>query len=134
LIVDQLTYHFRAPERGDVVVFRYPNDTSVFFIKRIIGLPRETVRIDEEGTHIIDQTGKETLLKEPFTAPHTQNADGVVSLTLGADEYFVMGDNRDASSDSRVWGAVPAKDIMGRAFLRLLPASHLSLFPGYFHL
>jgi signal peptidase I len=130
LIVDQLTYHLEPPTRGDVVIFRYPEDPSKFFIKRLIGLPGETVEIQGQKVSIRDpKTGKSTTLDEPYL--HDFNTrDDYLTVTLGPDEYFVMGDNRGASSDSRVWGAVPKKLMVGRAFVRLLPANKISLFPG----
>jgi signal peptidase I len=130
LIVDQLTYHLEPPTRGDVVIFRYPEDPSKFFIKRLIGLPGETVEMQGQTVSIRDpKTGKSTTLDEPYL--HDFNTrDDYLTVTLGPDEYFVMGDNRGASSDSRVWGAVPKKLMVGRAFVRLLPANKISLFPG----
>jgi signal peptidase I len=113
-----------------VVIFRYPEDPSKFFIKRLIGLPGETVEIQGQKVSIRDpKTGKSTTLDEPYL--HDFNTrDDYLTVTLGPDEYFVMGDNRGASSDSRVWGAVPKKLMVGRAFVRLLPANKISLFPG----
>ncbi len=130
LIVDQLTYHLEPPTRGDVVIFRYPEDPSKFFIKRLIGLPGETVEIQGQKVSIRDaKTGKSTALDEPYL--HDFNTrDDYLTVTLGPEEYFVMGDNRGASSDSRVWGAVPKKLLIGRAFVRLLPVDKISLFPG----
>lgn len=130
LIVDQLTYHLEPPTRGDVVIFRYPEDPSKFFIKRLIGLPGETVEIQGQKVSIRDpKTGKSTVLDEPYL--HDFNTrDDYLTVTLGTEEYFVMGDNRGASSDSRVWGAVPKKLLVGRAFVRLLPVDKVSLFPG----
>jgi signal peptidase I len=130
LIVDQLTYHLEPPTRGDVVIFRYPEDPSKFFIKRLIGLPGETVEMQGQTVSIRDpKTGKSTTLNEPYL--HDFNTrDDYLTVTLGTEEYFVMGDNRGASSDSRVWGAVPKKLLVGRAFVRLLPVDKVSLFPG----
>ncbi len=95
LIIDEISYRFKQPERGDVVVFRYPNDPDRFFIKRIIGLPGEK---------------KEVVITE--------------------GNYFVMGDNRGFSSDSRAWGLLPKENITGVAKLRLLPFKSISLNPG----
>ncbi len=128
LIVDELTYHFSTPKRGDVIVFRYPNDPSIFYIKRIIGLPGETVHIDKGITKVTRTDGSDIVLDESYVvaedATYTQDA------TLGPDQYFVMGDNRPRSSDSRVWGPLPKKDIMGRAYIRLLPATETGVLPG----
>jgi signal peptidase I len=132
LIVDELSYDFSAPKRGDVIVFRYPGDPSIFYIKRIIGLPGETVSINKGVVDIKRVDGSDlALTSEPYIS--AEDATYTLSTSLGAGEYFVMGDNRPNSSDSRVWGSLPAKDIMGRVFLRLLPASTASVFPGLAH-
>lgn len=128
LIVDELTYHFESPKRGDVIVFRYPGNPSIFYIKRIIGLPGESVHIDHGHVTVTKTDGTTLTLPEPYVvaedATYTQNT------ALGSDQYFVMGDNRPKSSDSRIWGPLPRNDIMGRAFVRLLPASKTGLLPG----
>lgn len=129
LIVDRATYHIEQPQRGDVVIFRYPNDPSKFFIKRVIGLPGETVELANGITTIIDTAdGTRTILDEPYLK--TDRTDEHITIRLSSDEYFVMGDNRGASSDSRNWGPVPRENIIGRAFMRLLPPTHFGIFPG----
>jgi len=129
LIVDELTYKFEAPERGQVIIFRYPKDTTQFFIKRIIGLPGETVTIKDGSIYITETSGKTIALDEPYVKNVGNGGD--MTKVLGAGEYFVMGDNRPESSDSRSWGTVPANDIVGRAFLRLLPFTNIGIFPGF---
>jgi len=127
LIIDQITYRFEAPERGDVVVFRYPQDPSKFFIKRIIGLPGDT--IDIQGNVVTLTTQEETwVLNEPYIKSMAENT--TLNETLGEREYFVMGDNRDASSDSRVWGVLQKDKIIGRAFMRLYPFTDAEILPG----
>src|SRR3989344_6663659 len=101
LIVDQLSYRFNDPKRGDVVVFRYPNDPKIFYIKRIIGLPGETVHIDEGKTSITKTDGTVIELNESYIV--AEDATYTIDSTLGDGEFFVMGDNRPRSSDSRVW-------------------------------
>jgi signal peptidase I len=128
LIIDEISYRFTDPKRGDVIVFRYPKDPNVFYIKRIIGLPGEIVSIAHGKVTVKNSAGVELTLPEPYVT--TEDATYSKSVSLGTDEYFVMGDNRPNSSDSRVWGALPAKDIVGRALLRLLPVAHAGAFPG----
>lgn len=133
LIVDELTYRLHEPSRGDVVIFRYPNDPSKFFIKRMIGLPGETVRVSGDTVTIKNADSPEGFtLAEPYIKNHMSGTQ-VIERTLKSDEYFVMGDNRPASSDSRFWGPVPKEDLVGRAFLRLYPLKELSVFPGEHH-
>ena len=132
LIIDEFSYNnFTDPHRGDVVIFRYPLNTSEFFIKRIIGLPGETVTIADEKVYITDIQGDTRLLPEPYIV--NKGNGSPQSVTLTANQYFVMGDNRPDSSDSRVWGPVPRNDIVGRAFVRLLPVDKLGTWPGLFH-
>ena len=128
LIVDEAVYAFEAPARGDVIVFRYPLNPSVFYIKRIIGLPGETVAINHGIVTITTADGKSFTLTEPYIV--NEDATYTKKVSLGAGEYFVMGDNRPNSSDSRVWGTLPRKNIVGRADLRLLPVGEIGFFPG----
>lgn len=128
LIIDKISYKLTDPERDDVVVFQYPNDPTKYFIKRIIGLPNETVDIQGSVVTITNEKyPKGIVLDEPFVKNVGNNT---THLELKNDEYFVMGDNRNASSDSRYWGAVHKKFITGKAFLRLLPINKIDLFPG----
>ncbi len=128
LIVDEISYRLDQPERGDVIVFRYPNDPDRFFIKRIIGLPYEQIRIQDEVVTIINERYPEGItLDEPYRgSPMT----GTTRLTLQEGEYFVMGDNRNASSDSRIWGPLPADHIVGRALIRIFPLKSFAWKPG----
>lgn len=129
LIVDQLTYHFEQPQRGDVIIFKFPQDPSKYFIKRIIGLPGETVELDSGVTRVTNPTTNQTVtLNESYLK--TDRTGEKLTRTLASNEYFVMGDNRGASSDSRIWGPVPRENIMGRALIRLLPPSIFGIFPG----
>ena len=128
LIVDQLTYQFNDPVRGDVVIFRYPRDPSKFFIKRIIGLPGDTLTISGEVVTIVnDEYPEGFILPEPYVYSPT---DTELTQTLGPDEYFVMGDNRSSSSDSRTWGVLHKDAIIGRALLRLFPLTEAGILPG----
>lgn len=128
LIVDEISYRLENPKRDDVVVFRYPNDPSKFFIKRIIGLPNETVDIKGSAVTIINKEHPEGfVLKEPYVENTSAND---AHFVLKEGEYFVMGDNRPASSDSRYWGAVPEKLLIGKVFLRLFPITEIGILPG----
>lgn len=130
LIVDELSYILGSPERGDVIVFRYPNDTKRFFIKRIIGLPNEEIVIKNGKIEIINKTNPNGFtLEEPYI---DESFTTTYSYKTGEDEFFVLGDNRNRSSDSRVWGILPSKLITGRAFLRLLPFKNIAYLPGYY--
>lgn len=129
LIVDQVSYHLHNPERGDVVIFRYPKDPSKFFIKRIIGVPGDTVSIEGSTVTITNEahpTGFE--LNEPYIK--SMRPGVTIIEKLGDREYFVMGDNRDESSDSRVWGVLQEERIIGKAFLRLFPPQNFDVLPG----
>lgn len=128
LIVDEFLYRFSAPERGDVVVFRYPDNPSIFYIKRIIGLPGETVSINHGAVTITTVIGQNITLDEPYIV--NEDATYTKNVSLNPEEYFVMGDNRPNSSDSRVWGPLLKKNIIGRVDLRLLPISNIGFFPG----
>lgn len=130
LIVDRLTYRFEKPQRGDVIIFEYPNDPSVYYIKRVIGLPNELVNIKDGHVFISTSTSSPgTELNEPYIAPIHASHD-TLSVALGPTEYFVMGDNRAQSSDSRAWGPLDAHFIVGRPVVRLLPLDSLSILPG----
>jgi signal peptidase I len=128
LVVDEFIYRFQAPARGDVVVFRYPKNPSVFYIKRIIGLPGEKVSINRGIATILQTNGETIALPEPYVV--NEDATYTKNVILRDDEYFVMGDNRPNSSDSRVWGPLPLENIIGRVDLRLLPVSGATFFPG----
>lgn len=128
LIVDEISYRFKDPERNDVVIFRYPNDTKKFFIKRVIGLPNETVDIKGSTVTITNSENKNGfVLSEPYVGSISNNN---THFELKDGEYFVMGDNRMQSSDSRYWGAVKEELIIGKAFLRLLPINKVDILPG----
>ena len=131
LIIDELSYAFRKPARGEVVVFHYPKDPGQFFIKRIIGLPGERVWITKGRVTIFNQDNTQgTLLNEEYLTPPNHATYPDKDITLSGSEYFLMGDNRDFSSDSRIWGILPREDIVGRAFVRLLPIASASILPG----
>ncbi len=129
LIVDQVSYRFEKPARGDVIIFRYPRDPSKFFIKRVIGLPGDTIKIDGNVVTITNEANPNGLtLDESYIKSMEPTTN--LKETLGDREYFVMGDNRDQSSDSRIWGVLQEENIIGRALVRLFPVDEVDLFPG----
>ena len=123
LIVDELSYRFRDPQRGEVVVFRYPRNVSQRFIKRIIGLPGEKIEI-EASVVMVD--GK--ILDESEYFPSGVQTLGNIQISLDENEYFVLGDNRISSFDSRQWGTLPRKNIIGRVYFRAWPITDLTKF------
>lgn len=128
LIVDEISYNLGSPHRGDVVVFRYPKDPKRFFIKRIIGLPNEQIEINNGQVTIKNKENPNGLiLDESYTNEEWNTTD---TYTTGDGEYFVMGDNRNRSSDSRFWGTLPENLLVGRAYLRLFPLKEISYLPG----
>jgi len=126
LIVDELSYRFTEPKRGEVIVFRFPQNPSKFFIKRIVGLPNETLEIKNNSV-TVTHDGKTLILNEEYIKNYITQDKAVI---LGNNEYFVMGDNRDQSSDSRMWGPVNEELVIGRVLFRFLPITQIGIFPG----
>lgn len=134
LIIDELSYRFSEPTRGETVVFRYPNDPSEFFIKRIIALPGETVEVAENRVTIYNNEHPNGMvLDESAYLPEDTITPGRKKATLGSNEYFVMGDNRDASLDSRAFGPITSSAIIGRVWLRGLPLERAGIFESPFY-
>lgn len=131
LVIDELSYYFREPVRGEVIVFKYPKDPAKHFIKRIIGLPGETVKITN-GEVLITTTNNAKPEQIKLDEPYVQENLAVANLEvkLLSNEYFVLGDNRSVSLDSRIWGPLPRNLITGRVWLRLLPPSTVAYLPG----
>lgn len=129
LIIDELSYRYRPPERGEVLVFRYPLDPSQFYIKRLIGLPGERVEISSGQVEIFNSEHPlGFILDESRYLPAGVTTAGQTDITLGPGEYFLLGDNRQASFDSRRWGPVPQKDIIGRVWFRAWPPQTAQVF------
>ena len=133
LLIDELTYHFRAPERGEVVVFKYPKNESVYFIKRVIGLPGEKVVIKENQITIFNQSNKNGFALDEKYLPGNLGSFGNAEFDVPSDSYFVMGDNRAYSFDSRSWGMLPKTDVVGLVQFRLWPPASIKVFaaPSY---
>lgn len=131
LIIDEISYRFRVPQRGEIIVFRSPVNED-YYLKRVVGLPGERVKVEDNKIVIFNLENPQGLVvEEPYLEEAT---GGAVNLTLGSDQYFVMGDNRDASYDSRRFGPVEKEAIVGRVWLRGWPFNRLSIFsssPSY---
>ncbi len=135
LIIDEISYRFNAPERGDIIVFRYPRNPQEYFIKRIIGLPGEKVQIKDGYVYVYN---KEQPLGFKLEESYLSTEDKTFSLTeemiaLTDNEYYVLGDNRNASKDSRSFGPVDKKYITGKVLFRGWPFNRVGLFetPSY---
>jgi len=128
LIIDEISYRLRAPERGEVVVFHYPNDESTYFIKRIIGLPGERIMLKDGKIRIFNNQQPQGFLIEENYLPSYVSTYGDKDVILKDDEYFVLGDNRSASFDSRSWGALKKSEIVGVVRLRLWPINKVMAF------
>lgn len=137
LLVDELTGYFRKPERGEVIVFRYPNDDSTYFIKRVIGLPGDVVEIVDGKVKVTSSEFPEgKILNEPYLSDRTLTsvrAGGKTKFSVEPGEYLVLGDNRTQSFDSREWGLLSARDVVGIVRLRLWPVRGFQVFaaPSY---
>lgn len=128
LIIDEISYRLREPRRGEIVVFRYPKDPTQFFIKRVIGLPGETVRVQAGKVLVVNSDHPEgILLDEPYLEHAETNLEGD-PVALGDEEYYLLGDNRDSSLDSRRFGSVSRELIVGRAWLRGWPIDRIMHF------
>lgn len=125
LIIDEISYRFNQPSRGEVIVFKYPGNPTQRYIKRIIGLPGETIEI-KDGLITISNENYSWSLNELFYLSESIATQGDVVISLSQDEYFVLGDNRNASYDSRRWGPLPEEDIIGRVVFRAWPVSALA--------
>ncbi len=127
LIIDELSYRLRPPERGEVIVFRYPVDPSEFFIKRVIGLPGETVEVKNGDVYVGADPNKLSKLNEAYL-PKDHLTYGGGRATLGPSQYYVMGDNRNASLDSRTFGPLDKRFITGKTALRGWPFDRVAFF------
>jgi len=133
LVVDEISFRLRPPVRGEVIVFKFPQDPSQYYIKRIIGLPGETVYISANRVRIVNSDNPNGFYLDESYLGKNQRTEGNIKIRVGADEYFVLGDNRLASYDSRRWGLVPKSDIVGRVWLRAWPFKNGEVFtaPSY---
>ncbi len=128
VLVDELTYHLRAPERGEVVVFHDPQDYSTYFIKRIIGLPGEQVVIKDDTVTVYNAAHPNGFKLDEAYLPAGTDTSGNYDFKLSSSTYLTLGDNREFSYDSRMWGPLPASDIVGLVRVRLWPLPDLTAF------
>jgi signal peptidase I len=126
IFINKFVYRFEPIERGDVVVFWYPLDRSKSFIKRVVGLPGDTVAIREGHVYL---NGK--LLQEPYVPPASADVGDLSPMKIPNDDYFVMGDHRISSNDSRIFGPVPRKYIYGKAVFAYWPVNHFGSIPVF---
>ena len=133
ILVDKLVYKFRDPERGEIIVFKYPVDETRDFIKRIIGLPGEKLEIRDRkvyiNDHLLDDTGY-AYHDVPANAPSVDIRDNLGPIIIPENQYFMMGDNRENSQDSRFWGFLDRSQIVGRAFIIYWSRDISSYFPS----
>lgn len=128
LMVDEISYELSQPQRGDIIIFKFPQDPREYYVKRIIGLPGETVTVRDGQVSIVNTAHPEGFTLQESYLDSNLKTPGDKTVTLRDDEYFVMGDNRTRSSDSRAFGPVPRRYIVGRAWLRAWPFSEFTLF------
>lgn len=130
LIIDELSYRFKEPVRGQVIVFRYPKNPQEYFIKRVIALPGETVQIKDEGVYIFNKEYPNgwRLPEEYIDEDIKTHSNGNEKILVSSDEYFVLGDNRTSSKDSRSFGAVNKSFVIGKVLFRGWPISKASFF------
>lgn len=127
LITEKISYRFGEPKHGDIIVLKNPRDESQDFIKRIIAVPDDTIKIEKNTVFVND-----TAINEPYLPPDTSTRAGAfltegTAIKAGPNQYFVIGDNRNHSSDSREWGAITKKEIVGKAFFRYWPPQGIGL-------
>ncbi len=135
ILTDKVSYRFEEPKRGDVIVFKAPKSPDFEYIKRIIGLPGEKLKIKNGSVYVINEAHPNGIkVEEPYLPKGTKTSERALmkeeeEVLVPVNQYFVFGDNRDHSSDSREWGGVPKENIIGRAWLRYWPINLLSFIP-----
>ncbi len=128
LLIDEISYRFREPQRGEVIVFRYPGDETTYYIKRIIGLPGERLALKDDKITIFNKDHPNGFILEESYLPSSIKTSGKEEITLKDNEYFVLGDNRYYSFDSRSWGTLQRAEIIGLVRLRLWPFNEVRAF------
>lgn len=130
LIIDEISYRFNEPARGDIIVFRYPRNPKEYFIKRVIGLPGEKVQIKDGNIYVFDQAHPDGIkLDETYLSADTKTYGLNEEITvLNDNQFYVLGDNRNASKDSRSFGPVSREFIVGHVLLRGWPFNKVNIF------
>ncbi len=128
LIIDEISYRFNEPQRGDIVVFRYPNNPSEFFIKRVIGLPGERIVIKDGRITVFTAARPEGVVLDETEYLGLTLTSQTRDVTLGLDEFYLLGDNRQASLDSRIFGPVHRTFLVGRVWVRGWPVDRAQVF------
>ncbi|MEK7481794.1 MAG: signal peptidase I [Patescibacteria group bacterium] len=128
LLIDEISYRFREPQRGEVIVFHYPNNESVYYIKRIIGLPGEEVEIKNGKIKIYNSENPDGFVLDENYLLGNIGDSKIEKTAISGEEYYVLGDNRNFSFDSRSWGSLEENEIIGLVRLRLWPLNKVMAF------
>jgi len=131
ILVDLISYKFSQPKRGDVIVFIAPPSPKHEFIKRVIGIPGDTLAISQNKVFLNGALEPDSFLPSNFITADGNFLPEGKEIQVPQEQYFVLGDNRSESSDSRVWGFVPKKNIVGKAWLRVWPIQNLGFIPNF---
>lgn len=129
ILTDKVSYRLRDPKRGEVIIFQAPRNQEYDYIKRVVGLPGESIRIDQNKILVNNEILNEVYLPEIYATSPGSFLGSTQGLVIPEDQYFVLGDNRSQSSDSREWGLVPKENIIGKAWLRYWPTERLGVIP-----
>jgi signal peptidase I len=127
ILTDKISYRLHSPARGDVIIFRAPQNEDYDYIKRIIGIPGDTIRIENGRVYVNEEQIEEPYLPEDEVTIKGRFVESKQSMTVPEDQYFVLGDNRNHSSDSREWGFVPKENIIGKTWFRYWPPGRIGL-------
>lgn len=130
LIINELIYRLEEPKRGDIIVFRNPRNTEEFFIKRVIGLPHDKIKIYNNRVYLYNEENSDGVELKEYYLPDGRETRGNEVIEVKDDEYYVLGDNRDRSLDSRVFGPINKDSMVGKVWLRGWPLNNVTIFKG----